>query len=508
MIMEEKDWFKLKKYPHIGLPLENKHRSKWIESYITNPQNIATHSFLPFLHKVSKKRRYRKKYNDDGILVTQYTDNQLKNRFKDIKPRELYYASHLDSLIFSYYTKLLDKPYEKKLQQNNLDGVVTAYRRIPKDRYNAKSANKCNIDFANDIFRLIKNYPEEIFTVITLDIKSFFDNLDHKLLLQMIMKVLNVSKLEKDYFNVYKNITRFSYVDIQDLFKEYSKEVICQKNYKSNNDIKEIKKKVTRIKYLKNQGAKAFCLQKDFVKNKKHLIKSHRYIKKDNQLVLRNFGIPQGSPISSLLANIYLLEFDKGINDYVHSKGGYYKRYSDDMIVICKMSEAEKIEKLFYSEIQKYKLEIQPQKTQKFIFQQSTDSLSCGQQFKNNINPHKNLIYLGFEFDGKKVLLKSASLAGYYRKMKKNIRRAKYYSRTHNKKIFKRRLYKKFTFRGARKYNIYRWDSTEQKFKITKQQNWGNFLSYAKKSANIMDNNGIKKQIKNHWKIFHKELNK
>lgn len=505
--MKEKDWFKLKKYPHIGLPLENKDRCKWIENYVTNNENIATHAFLPFLHKVSKKRRYRKRYDKNGILETYEVGDLKKNRFKDIKPRELYYASHLDSLIFSYYTKLLNKPYEDKLEQFGLDDVVTAYRRIPKNISNPEGSNKCNIDFANDVFKLIKNYPENKFAVVTFDIKSFFDNLDHSLLRKMLMEILSVDSLREDYFNVFKNITRFSYVDIQDVFEENKDKIICQKTNKKGEKLKEANKKVSRIKYLKNQGAKAFCTKKDFLQNKKHLIKSHRFVKNEKgELILRNFGIPQGSPISSILANIYLLHFDQKINDFVTSKNGFYRRYSDDMIVICKQSDVDSIEKLFYSEIENYKLEIQPQKTQKFIFERDSLDLKCGQQFGNSINPNKNLIYLGFEYDGKKVLLKSASLAGFYRKMKKTIRRAKYYSRIHKKEVFHRRLYKKFTFRGARKYRIYKWDEAEKIFKVSEQQNWGNFLSYAKKASNIIDDNAIKKQIKNHWQIFHNEL--
>lgn len=262
--MKEKDWFKLKKYPHIGFPLENIDRCKWIENYITNCENIAKHSFLPFLHKVSKKRRYRKRYDENGILKTYKVGDIAKNRFKDVKPRELYYAGHLDSLIFSYYTKLLNKPYEDKLEQFGLNDVVTAYRRIPKDIENPSSSNKCNIDFANDVFKLIKNYPESKFAVVTFDIKSFFDNLDHSLLRKMLMEVLSLDRLPRDYFNIFKNITRFSYVDIQDIFEEYKDRIVCQKTNKKGEKLKETNKRVSRIKYLKNQGGKAFCEKNDF----------------------------------------------------------------------------------------------------------------------------------------------------------------------------------------------------------------------------------------------------
>jgi hypothetical protein len=40
-----KDWFKIKRYPHIGLPLNPNDRYKWIEKYVTDPESIAVHSF-------------------------------------------------------------------------------------------------------------------------------------------------------------------------------------------------------------------------------------------------------------------------------------------------------------------------------------------------------------------------------------------------------------------------------------------------------------------------------
>ncbi|OAB33137.1 hypothetical protein PMSD_15605 [Paenibacillus macquariensis subsp. defensor] len=47
-----------------------------------------------------------------------------------------------------------------------------------------------------------------------------------------------------------------------------------------------------------------------------------------------NFGVPQGSAISAVLSNIYMLDFDKIVNDNVTEKNGLYMRYSDDFIVI------------------------------------------------------------------------------------------------------------------------------------------------------------------------------
>lgn len=98
----EKDWFKLKRYPHIGNPLLAKDRHVWIELYITNPLKVATHNFLPLIHKKSKVRKFRREYcNKSGELLFTYKNGKkiVRNASKP-KERELYYAGHL------YQTKI------------------------------------------------------------------------------------------------------------------------------------------------------------------------------------------------------------------------------------------------------------------------------------------------------------------------------------------------------------------------------------------------------------------
>lgn len=426
------------------------------------------------------------------------------------KKRELFYASHLDSLIFSYYARLLSDSYETKIKSTdyNLNEVVNAYRSVPINPKNENSSNKCNIDFANDVFKYIIEYQQNEFAVIAFDISSFFDNLNHKLLREIWVEILGAEKLPPDHFNVFKNITRFSHVDIVDIFEEFKSKIYTRKINKFGVPLEIKQKKVDSIRFLKNQNAIAFCTKDEFFNLKGKLLQPSKTKKlKDGSIVYRDFGIPQGSPISSVLANIYLLHFDKTINDFISTKGGIYKRYSDDMVVVCPLNVKDDLSNLIYSEITNYKLEIQPTKTQIFQFKRENNELLCGQEFNKIVNWNKNFVYLGFEFDGKNVLLKSASLSGYYRKMKRFVRRSKHFANKTKKPIFKRRILKKFSYKGAKRIRKYIWDETEKKFVKTDSYNWGNFLTYAYKASRVMVNNKIKGQTKRHWNILSKLLN-
>ena len=70
----------------------------------------------------------------------------------------------------------------------------------------------------------------------------------------------------------------------------------------------------------------------------------------------KSYGIPQGSPISDVLANIYLLEFDKLVRDHVEKLGGIYTRYSDDILVVAPISpeQAQATEEWIRGEISKF----------------------------------------------------------------------------------------------------------------------------------------------------------
>ena len=493
------DWFKIKGYPHIGMPIYRKDET-WVKDYVSNRINIERHRFLPFIHKTIKVRRFRKEYSPDGELL----NNGL--RVADEKTRPIHYASHLDSCIFGYYASLLSPIYKSILLDQGINECVTAYRKIPLNPDKENSRNKCNIDFAEDVFEFIRNDSRNHICAIAFDIKGFFDNLDHKHLKQMWAKVLGESQLPKDHYQVYKNITKYSYVFENELFELCKNQIIIETKSKIRK-----KKAVSKSKYLMNQRAIAFCSKKDFIRlkrRKKGLVKANKYTDKTKSK-LRYKGIPQGSPISSILANMYLLEFDKKINNLIAQNNGVFRRYSDDIVIICSIENKKEIIDFVTSEIKKEKLEIQSRKTQIFHFVKKGDTFQCFNETPSgNLNQNKKFEYLGFEFNGEFTYLKSSSIASYYRKMKRTLHRGTFYAKYIKNdelkgEIFRKRLYLKYSYKGAERRRIYKMVSNDPvKWLRTEKYDWGNYISYANMASRIMNKNKIKHQTRNHWRIL------
>lgn len=503
---KEKDWFRLKIYPHIGMQLKPKDRG-WIEAYVKNEEKIATHAFYPFIHRELKVRRFRKEVCHDGT--------RSKLRKPTTKEREIYFSNHFDSNIFSYYSEILSDAYEKQLNKLQISDCVTAYRKIKLNPNDEKSRNKCNIDFANDVFQFIKSKKQQDLVAITFDITKFFDNLNHSHLKKCWMKVIgSEAHLPKNHYNVFRNITKFSYVEEDDLFNLFKNKILVERKLRL---IKKVK--VDKVKYLRNKRAIAYCTKENIkLIRESGLIKNNKYIYDSyGKKVIRKKGIPQGSAISATLANIYMLDFDKRTNDFLESIGGLYRRYSDDMVAVCPIDFENEVIDHFMTSIKGCKLEIQESKTQEFYFRfdESTQRHIC---YEKNLNTKKTLNnklfeYLGFQFDGFYTLIKNSSLSNYYRKMKKSFARScffAYHNKTKTKgKVFKSRLYKKFTFKGAKRRRIYqRHPSKSNVFIKSNIYDWGNFITYANLARDIIPNNKIRGQLKNHWKKFHELMKK
>ena len=478
---EEKDWLKLKKYVHFSPHFEKTHKP-FIKSYVSDPEKVSKHRFYPFIHYSIKDNKFKR-------LIDENTGERNQKREKKEKSREIFYSDHLDSCIFSYYSKLInEKLKEIYLANEELNNSVIAYRAIEFDNHRSK----CNIDFANEVFQFIEKSNDLELSVLCFDVKSFFDSLDHKILKKAWYELFNQKNLPLDHYAVYKAITKFTFVEIGDLIAEFE-ELNIQK-----------------FIYLKQKKIKSFCKSgKEFrerVKDK-GLINFNKYDSKNKKV--KKHGIPQGSPISATLSNLYLLQFDKLMTEKATNLGGFYRRYSDDILFICPVSKVGEIKKFVYEYVDKeLSLIVQDEKTQEVVFYRATNRDKWSYYTnENGIKKQIPLSYLGFDFDGKTVRVRQKSLSLYYRKVKRLIRRKANYAtvaKIYNLKnplspqkddwIYRKRIYVSKSHLGARRKRV--------KDKVF----WGNYISYMKTASVIMKQPAIKKQVRNHWRIIESEI--
>ena len=342
-----------KPYAHFDLRVSLSMPS--IRKYVMDRTKIVTHSFYPFIHFEKKNSRYGKKGPK--------------------KPRELYYCSHLDRCVYQRYAFLLNCQYNIWACENNIDDVAIAYR---------DSLGKNNIDFAKDAFDAIRSFPQCF--IFVGDFTNFFDNLEHQYLKKMMCEVLGVERLPQDYFSVFKNITRFSSWDWKDIVKAAG-ENIAERG---------VRKKI---------NSKETVLTKEqFQKNKKDIKKN-----------ISGVGVPQGSPISAVLSNIYMIKFDKDIKRYVICKGGIYMRYSDDFIIVLPYERDAEIADFTsyifsYVESMKGLIDLQKEKTSCYTYK---DEVIYEGDQPSSIN------YLGFLFDGKSIRIRPRAITKYYYRMRR-----------------------------------------------------------------------------------------
>lgn len=475
------EWLKIKWYPHIDLPIEYKGVNALVK-YVTNAKTITSHSFLPLIRRKQISHRFKKDKN--GKII------------RNNKIRKITYASHLDSAIYAYYAYLLQNHYEAFLKDNSLQEEVCAYRKIVR---NDGKGNKCNIHIAKDVFDVIlqKTQNGENVSVITFDIKGFFDNLDHKIIKDTWKQITNSVSLSDDSYAVYKSITHYAYVMEDDIFRHFKDNIICKTS------TKKVERKVKRKSYLRDKNAIAFC-----DRNMISEIRKSGLIKRREKSETK--GIPQGLPISAVIANIYMCNFDKDVSTKIKQLGGLYKRYSDDIIIVCPIELGHILKKWIYEKIKSVNLEIEESKTNFFTFcKQGNGEIMCKHEMKGT---NKVLEYLGFAFDGKRILLKNASVGKFYTKMGKNVRRSiALATHINNKtfgKIFENQLIYKFSYAGAKIHLIRKRSATNpSKFYVIKgRHTYGNYLTYVRKSATTMMNPAIAKQLRRTSYILKKKI--
>lgn len=474
---KDNSWLRPRGYVHFTKKFDryNKEDSKFLYGYVSTPETISKHSFFPLIHRPIIARRYKKieKSVDKKVIRSHFQINSRGEKKSTAKTRHIYYSTHIDAYIYSYYCKeILEPLYESKVKKiAGLSDCISAYRKIPI--YTGALRNKNNIHFADDVFKFIKNFDPCV--ALTFDVSSFFDSLNQKYLKQQWTSLLKEKTLPDDHHSVFKSLTRITFVEYSKILKEFGIENQNKLNGKKFisfcKDVGEFKKRI----------------------KEKNLIREHPYFTKnglDKKKMLLYHGIPQGTPISAFLSNLYLFEFDKiMLEEIVNKRGGLYKRYSDDIVVVCKEVDRNILEELVLSTIKnKFFLTINREKVDTSNFFTEGKTLSCD----------KPLRYLGFEFDGTRALIKAASISKYYRQMKRAVKaqasRARHNIRMRGREVSTAKIYKHDLFKG--------YSHLASKGKDR------NFYIYAKEAAKIMGEKGIMGQLSQAWPNLQKEIEK
>ena len=243
------------------------------------------------------------------------------------------------------------------------------------------------------------------------------------------------------------------------------------------------------------------CTGKEFRKlvaggdGRKNLIETH----------YKPYGIPQGAPISDLLANIYLFYFDCAVAEWIGERGGAYFRYSDDILIVVPGGRAEGLETMarVRALISNYgsKLVIKESKSSVFEFKSlQGDNQTFVKVFGSE--GRNGLEYLGFRYDGEHIYLRDSTLSNLYRKI---ARAARYAANS---------LARRFPNKDADELAYqFDYETLVQKFgrvrnfneKDKDYKNW-TFWTYVRRTSEILGPLGrpIHYQLKNHRSIIRK----
>ncbi len=240
--------------------------------------------------------------------------------------------------------------------------------------------------------------------------------------------------MPSDYYAIYKNITKYTYINLNSIL-----EYLNLENHKQLNQRKIV------FDYAEFRLVKKGLLQKN----------------------LNNFGIPQGSAISAVLSNIYMFEIDKKINDYVTSRGGLYRRYSDDIIIVLPLTSAINDDWCFLASTleNESQIKLEQKKTKTYKYRDNTVTTIPSEK-RTNIN------YLGFEFNGDNIKIRDRTISKFYHRMYRKIDAMNKQYQYTKVRVPRKKLYKMYSSLGAKQ----------------KDSKKGNFITYVLRVKSIMGN--------------------
>jgi hypothetical protein len=410
-------WFRRRNYPHFDRPVGVKRASRLVSA----PARVAVHPFYPFLRFTIKERRYKR-----------------KKRKTVVKEREVMYAGHLDSQVFSYYSHLLGELYEDELARLGIGECPVAYRKLGR---------KCNIHFARDAFDVVQARGKG--AAIAADVSDFFGTMTHARIKEKWCRILGEKRLPADHFSVFKAITCYAYVDLHRLPTALGLSKTAFRNHRGR-----------------------YCAASDF----RTKVRGTGIVKRNS----KEHGIPQGSPISALLSNVYMLDFDKSMADLAAAKGAFYRRYSDDILLVCPSEQVEFFRSEIVKRLKDEALDANPDKEQVSMFETDTDG-------RQTVRPP--LQYLGFEYDGREVRIRSRTLA----RQKQRARSAVVAAAASAKKHGSPRI------RRKKVYSLHSHLKNVSSRRKTGRRSASNFYTYVRRSAEAFGSDSVKKQLRPHW---------
>lgn len=387
-----------KKYLHFDFTIRDKEKEKIINRIL---QEIDHHRYLPFIRV--------------DIIYPKYSREKCVHN----KVRKITLPSHHDALIYQYFGYELSKYYEKYVEDSPLDLISVAYR---------QKRHLSNITVAKEVIDFITDQEE--CWIIKGDFKHFFDNLDHKILRNRVQYLLK-GAYNGVYDKMLKSIMNYRFVTRKTLEKQL---IRAKVNFPCD-----------------RKGDKAYAINLKQLGSLLH----KRVI---NLSPKNRLGIPQGTAVSAILANIYMIAFDEFVANLIENYHGLYRRYSDDFIIVIPgpATANQNIQNLKNQIIDKSnkmnKLEIEHQKTQLLFYSKSRKGIF---KFDGTKLRKNSLSYLGFSFDGISVSLRSKSIYKFVYRSKRIINRYLVYKNARKRYINEQgpsKSVKKFNENGIKIY--------------------------------------------------------
>jgi len=322
-----------------------------------------------------------------------------------------------------------------------------------------------------------------------LDISGYFESIDHGVLQAVWCRLLGVDELPPDHAHVFRAITRYAVVGRDEVYDRLGYYGPKPKGGKG---------------FLRpyNEMPMQLCTPKEFREKICGGLPGYPSLIEVNK---NPYGIPQGAPISDLLANIYLIDFDRQMAAYTSERGGFYFRYSDDILVLVPGGDTEgRVAKDYAVNLIKdfgSELVIKPEKSS--IVKFTTDGSERIFQFVEGAQGKNGLEYLGFRFDGMKVFIRDSTLSRFYRKITYSARRSAsaFVARYPGKDLDF--LIENFDVESF----VKKFGRVEDFDKSPDYRTW-TFWTYARRAAEVFGEQGrpIHRQIRRHRRLIHEKL--